>query len=143
MNVMAGICLLIQGLWDIRTKEIPSWISFGLGICGLLYSLCCHREWSCFCLALIPGVICLFWGFCTRQAVGYGDGILLCSLAMLYTLEEVLSIFMLAIFFAGIVGLLLLVVFRKKKTFEIPFVPFLFVGWLVFYGATVVERGIL
>ena len=143
MHIMAGVCLLIQGLWDIRTKEIPTWISLGLGICGLLYSLCCHREWMSLLLALIPGVICLILGGCTRQAVGYGDGILLCALAMLYTLEELLTFFTLAILLAGMAGLFLLVVFRKKGTYEIPFVPFLFAGWLCFYGAAIMERGVL
>lgn len=141
MNIMAGVCLLIQGIWDIRTKEIPTWVSLGFGICGFLYSVCCYRNWSCFCLALIPGLLCLFIGFCTRQAVGYGDGILLCALAMLYTLEEILYIFIMAVCSAGIAGLFLLVIFRKNGKFEIPFVPFLFVGWLCYYAMQ--ERGIL
>ena len=143
MNLMAGVCLLIQGIWDVRTKEIPTCISLGLGICGFLYSVCCYRNWSCFCMALIPGIICLFLGFCTRQAVGYGDGILLCALAMLYKLEDLLYILMIAILFAGVIGLCLLVFLKKKGTYEIPFVPFLFVGWLCFYGVRMVERGIM
>ena len=140
MNTMAGVCLLIQGVWDIRKKEIPTWISVAFGVCSFLYSLCCYRDWSCFCMALIPGMLCLFLGFCTKQAVGYGDGFLLCALAMLYTLQDLLCILMIAMFCAGIIALLLLVVFKKKSTFEIPFVPFLFIGWLCFYGVSFIER---
>lgn len=143
MDTMAGICLLIQGIWDIRKKEIPLWISVGLGSCSLLYSLCCQRDWLSLCLALIPGVICLLLGYCTRQAIGYGDGILLCSLGMLYSLEEVISIFAVASLFAGVVGLFLLVVFQKSRRYEVPFVPFLFAGWLVFHAADMVKGVIL
>lgn len=143
MDIMAGICLLIQGIWDIRTKEIPSWISIGLGSCSLFYSLCSHREWESFGLALIPGVICLLVGFCTRQAVGYGDGILLCSLAMLYSLEELMGFLVIAFLCAGIVGLILLVVFHKSGKYELPFVPYLFIGWMMWHGMVIVKGGVL
>lgn len=133
MDIMAGVCLLIQGVWDIRTKEIPLWVSLGLGGCSFLYSVCNQREWLCICFSLIPGMICLMLGYCTRQAVGYGDGILLCALGMLYPMEELLTICLVAIVFAGFVGLVLLVVFRKNGNYEIPFVPFLFLGWLFLY----------
>lgn len=133
MNIMTGICLLIQGIWDIRTKEIPMWISLCLGGCSFLYSVCNEREWMSIGLALIPGVVCLILGYVTRQAVGYGDGILICALGMFYSVEELLAICMIAIFFAGIVGLVLLVAFKKKGSYEIPFVPFLFAGWFVQY----------
>ncbi len=133
MNLMAGICLLIQGVWDLRTKEIPTWVSLGLGICSFLYSVCSQRDWICMILALLPGAICLLIGYVTRQAVGYGDGILLCALGMLYSLEEVLDICIIASLIAGIVGLVLLVVFKKKGSYQIPFVPFLFLGWMLQY----------
>ena len=35
------------------------------------------------------------------------------------------------IFFAGIVGFILLIMFRKSGKFEIPFVPFLFLAWII------------
>lgn len=133
MELIAGICLLIQGIRDIRTKEIPLWVSLCLGGGGFLYSIYSHRDWLDFCLGLLPGIGCLLLGYCTRQAVGYGDGILLCALGMLYSVEELLYICMVAACFAGITGLVLLVCFKKKGTYEIPFVPFLFVGWMFLY----------
>ena len=84
-------------------------------------------------MAFIPGAVCLVMGYCTRQAIGYGDAILLCSLGMLYSLQEILFICMTAVTLAGIVGLVLLVVFRKSGKYEIPFVPFLLAGWMVLF----------
>ena len=119
MEIMAGVCLLMQSVWDIRTKEIPLWISLGFGCCSFMYSVCCQREWSSFCFSFLPGLLCLFFGFCTKQAIGYGDGILLCSLGMLYSLDHLTELILLALFLAGIVGLILLVVFHKKGKYEI------------------------
>lgn len=133
MNLMAGICLLIQGIWDVRTKEIPTWVSLGFGICSFLYSICNQRDWICMIFALLPGIICLFIGYVTGQAIGYGDGILLCALGLLYSMEQVMNICMIASFVAGIVGLVLLSVFKKGRNYQIPFVPFLFLGWLFQY----------
>lgn len=135
MSLMAGICLLIQGVWDIRTKEIPTWVSLGLGVCSFLYSICNQRDWIGMGFALLPGVVCLLLGYVTRQAVGYGDGILLCALGMLYSVEEVINICIIASFIAGITALILLAVLKKDGSYPIPFVPFLFFGWLFQYMA--------
>ena len=133
MYIMAGICLLIQGLWDVRTKEIPMWISICFGGCSFLYSICMQRSWTSILLALVPGVVCLMLGCVTRQAIGYGDGILITALGMLYSIEELLEICMVAMLFACAAGLILLIVFKKEGNYEIPFVPFLFMGWMMVY----------
>ena len=140
MEVMAGICLCIQSIWDIKTKEIPLWISLGFGSCSFLYSISCQREWNSFVWSILPGVLCLCLSVCTREAIGFGDGILLCAFAMLYSIEELMKMIIIAIIFAGIFGLLLMVCFHKSGKYEIPFVPFLFLGWIVSYGVPIVER---
>lgn len=133
MKIMAGICLLIQSIWDIRAKKISLWISLCFGGCSLVYSIYCGRNWMEFVIALVPGVICFVIGYCTKESIGYGDAILLCALGMLYTFEEVLLICMTALILAGMVGLILLVVFRKNGKYEIPFVPFLLAGWIILF----------
>ena len=129
MEIIAGGCLLIQAIWDIRTKELPLWMSLVLGGSGFVYSVCYKNYDLEIIIALLPGLFCLFLGYVTRQAVGYGDGILICSLGMIYTWQEVVQICSIAIVFAGLAGLILLVVFQKNRKYEIPFVPFLFLGW--------------
>lgn len=141
MNIMAGVCLLIQGVWDIRTRQIPIWISAGFGACSFLYSICCQREWRSMCLALVPGFIFLVLAVISRQAVGYGDGLLLCSLGMLYSLEELIGICVIAMGFALLTALVLLGVFHKSGKYEIPFVPYLFLGWLLWYATCLKESG--
>ena len=57
---------------------------------------------------------------------------------MLYSLEDLMQVLLIAVSFAGIMGGILLIVFRKNGKYEIPFVPFLFLGWLVSQGLNVV-----
>lgn len=139
---MAGVYLLVQGIWDIRTKHIPSCISIAFGICGFLYSISLGRAGKSFVLALLLGIGTLVLGKCTKEAVGYGDGILLCALGMFYTLEELCLLCMIAGLLATIVGLFYLIVFRKGRKYEIPFVPFLFISWLLVYGINIIGERI-
>lgn len=143
MNIMAGICLLIQGIWDLRKKEIPTCISIGFGGVSLIYSIYGQRASEDIFLGVLPGILFLLIGLVTKQAVGYGDGILLCALGMYYALEDLLSICLIAMVFSVVVALILLVVFHKNGKYEIPFVPFLFLGWLFWYGIRALEGGLL
>ena len=81
--------------------------------------------------AVFPGILCLFIAKITQEAIGYGDGILLCGLGCVYSLEEILRVCMIASFLGGIAAIVLLVCFGKRGNYEIPFVPFLFMGWFV------------
>ena len=134
MEIIVGVCLLMQAVWDFRTKELPLWITIVLGSCGLIYSLYIKREGWDMIFALLPGLFCLVIGYITRQSVGYGDGILIGVLGLFYTWKEIFEICSIAIMVAGFVGLILLVIFKKNGKYEIPFIPFLFLGWCLFYG---------
>ena len=142
MDVMAGIYLFVQSILDIRNKAIPLWISLGFGGISFFYSLYVQRTWSSLIYATLSGVLCLLLGYCTKEAIGYGDGILLCALAALYSLEEIMNVVVIACSIAGVVGLILLVIFHKNGKYEIPFVPFLFLGWL-FSRGLVIAGGIV
>jgi prepilin signal peptidase PulO-like enzyme (type II secretory pathway) len=67
----------------------------------------------------------------TGQKVGYGDGLLLLALGCYLVWEDMLLMCMAAVFCGGIWGLVLMIFFHKNKDYEIPFVPFLFLGDLI------------
>ena len=122
---------MIQGLWDYRQRLIPTRVSVVAGIIGVVISWITERSLIDFIVACLPGILCLCIARLTNQVIGYGDGIVLCSLGTICSLEEILHILMMAFFWGGVVAIVLLVIFRKKGNYEIPFVPFLFIGWLV------------
>ena len=117
--------LIIQSVWDCMYRQIPIWVTVAGGSIGLCISIMNDRSWMEIALGLLPGVLCLLTGWITREAIGYGDGFLLCAMGMYLPLEKVVMIIMLASIFAGIVGLLLIIFKKAKRGDQLPFVPFL------------------
>ena len=123
--------LIIQSIWDWRFRRIPLVVTLiGAGM-GCMWSVMQQREWHSLLLGLIPGVVCLIIGKITREAIGYGDGFLLCAMGCYLPIARVMEILLSATFLAGIVGLYLMAVRKKHRREEMPFVPFLLLGALL------------
>lgn len=133
MQFLLLITLAVQSYWDLRYREIPLFVTAGAGGLGLVLSIINERSWQELLCALIPGIVCLGIGRMTREAIGYGDGLLLCAMGMCVSCERLLSIGMTAFLVAGVVALLLLAFCRKRGKDQIPFVPFLFVATILQY----------
>lgn len=141
-EIIFGILLGIQGFIDLKYREIPLWISLlGAGI-GMAFCIEEERTIVSIFLACIPGIIVLVFSKFTKEVIGYGDGILLLVMGTYLPIEKLLSIGMLAFTIAGIVALVLLVIFRKKGSYEIPFIPFLSLAYIMEYFISLGEKGL-
>lgn len=129
--VFMGFVLCIQTIWDIRYKKIPAVVSFTAGLIGICLCVIEKRDFVDVLFAMLPGVGCLVYAKISREAVGYGDGILLVVMSLYYSLEQLIIIGMAAFGTAGITGMMCLLFFQKRGDYEIPFVPFLLLGWSV------------
>lgn len=114
-----GLHLLYLSWEDLRERELSMMVVAELGGTGALYCLLTGNA-PC----LLPGVLFLFFGFVTDEAVGYGDGWLILALGLWMSAEELLS----AVFLGMILGSGFAICFGKK---EIPFVPFLGAAYVV------------
>ena len=130
------IMLAFCSIQDIREKKISLW---KLKIYGLFTTAAC--LWKLFppddhsillvcqsLAGLIPGVFLLLLAKITREAVGYGDGLILLFIGLSLGFWECLSILLaglLGVFLAAVFAVLL---FGGKRGMEIPFLPFLFTG---------------
>lgn len=130
-EIAVGVLLGVQSYWDLRYKAIPDVVSLAVGIIGLCLWNQGEKNIAELWCALLPGMVCLFIGKVSKEAIGYGDGILLCILGIYYTVTELMELCLIAISTAGICGLVLLVFFQKRGQYELPFVPFLLLGWIV------------
>jgi leader peptidase (prepilin peptidase)/N-methyltransferase len=123
--------LLINSVCDLRRKQISLITTAIMAIMGIALHIAERLvtwEWA---FALIPGMIFLVLAWATKQKIGYGDGFIFLSLGCLLEWESMLSVCVTAGIFAGIAALVLLVFFHKKGSYEIPFVPFIFIGYCV------------
>lgn len=124
-EMVLGVWLVAQGGLDLKYKEIPLWLAVFGGVAGLGFCVFERRSPGELLLACLPGVIALIFSKLTREVMGYGDGIVFLVMGIYVSLERLLAIGMLAFTIAGVVALILLVVFRKKGEYRIPFLPFL------------------
>ena len=130
--------LCVQTYWDIRYKAIPIVVTIVGGAIGLILSILQERDLSEIVYALVPGLVCVLFAKLTREAIGYGDGFLLCAMGMFVSCDVLLTIIMLAGTMAGMVALVLLAFKKKSGKDVLPLVPFLLVASLL---SCVLEKG--
>ena len=128
--LLAG--LGIMSVEDIRKKGIKRLWLIGLGIVGLIFTIA-DAEVLCvsFLLRFVPGVVSVLLAWATREQIGMGDALLILVMGWYLNAIELVDVCLLAFFIAGLVALVLLVVIKKSKKFELPMVPFIFAGYVV------------
>ena len=128
--LLAG--LGIMSVEDIRKKGIKRLWLIGLGIVGLIFTIA-DAEVLCvsFLLRFVPEVVFVLLAWATREQIGMGDALLILVMGWYLNAIELVDVCLLAFFIAGLVALVLLVVIKKSKKFELPMVPFIFAGYVV------------
>ena len=126
-----GIWLGGQGCTDFKYKEIPLWISILGIVTGIIFCFVEKRSLDSIFLACIPGLLALAFAKISKEVMGYGDGITLLAMGTFITLEQLISVGMIAFSMAGVVALVLLVFFRKGGSYRLPFIPFLCAAYIL------------
>lgn len=130
-NYIVGISLLANSIMDIREKHILLPLTIICGVLGIVLRIWENGIGTFLFFSLLPGMFLLLFAWISKEKAGYGDGILLLAIGAYFSGSELMMLCMTAIMCAGICGLVLYVFFHKGKNYEIPFVPFLFFGYLL------------
>lgn len=122
---------------DIRKKSISAKYLILWGTVNLIY-LCVESlylknpevnlqiVWD-----IIPGLVSLGLAFLTREQIGYGDGWVILLMGILIGVKRVLATVTAAFVLVFICSLILVVIRKAKKKTTLPFIPFLFAGYLL------------
>jgi leader peptidase (prepilin peptidase)/N-methyltransferase len=129
-NITMGVLLLFCGVQDVLKKKIYIWvIALGAILIGIGLPFCTA-------LSIIERVGGVAIGGCviiiskaTNGKIGMGDGVLLCVTGLGLGFWGNLELFGVALFFAAIISIILLVCHLADRKKSIPFVPFLFLGY--------------
>ena len=107
--ILPGIFLLINAWYDIRKRKI------------LLHSI-----W----IFTVLWILLLASAYATRQAIGYGDGLVVCVCGLYLGMGQTFAMLFYALLFCSVVSAVMLVC--KKRTYKtgVPFVPYLIAGYL-------------
>lgn len=127
-GVELGLCALIDGYKRlVPCILIIAFVVIGIGL--RIYDMTLFSVEMLY--SLLPGIVILLIGFVTGEGIGYGDGLLVLSLGLYLSIAKLGAVLMMAITMSGIVALILFVLFQKEKSFEIPFIPFVLLGYLL------------
>lgn len=132
-----GILLLATAWQDLWTKRISIWM-IGIGAVLICVSIPFSDQISIIdraCGALV-GVGILITSKASRGKIGMGDGYLLCVSGISLGFWGNMELFAIALFAAALVAILLLIFRLADRKKSIPFVPFLFLSYLLQTVAT-------
>lgn len=128
--------LVVITVYDLRHTIIPDGFSLFLASLGLLafYARGAYLPDLYFAI----GVSLFFaslWYFSGGRAMGLGDAKLVFGVTLLLPLLLAISAVLASFYFGAIIGVLLILLKRKKVTFktEIPFAPFLALGFFAVF----------
>ncbi len=131
-TVSVGILLITEGIRDIRKNEVGIvlpvlnalaavvfiFVFKDMGIPGIL-------------IALAEGIFVIILSFLTKEGIGLGDGIILCSTGLMLGWKNNLIMFFIACFISALVSVMLMIITKADKKTKIPFVPFMIPAFLV------------
>lgn len=130
LEICMTVFLGINTWTDIRKKEIyvPVLSVFLAG--GILWRIWEGTFWADGLISMGAGTIAAVISVLTRGEIGFGDGLLILAMGSVLKSGELLGVLCAALLLCGIYSGLQLLVFKKKRDTEIPFAPFLLVGYL-------------
>lgn len=129
--VMLGI-LAGFAVYDVKTKTIPAAAVAAAAVGVMIYRLCAGAGFIELAIGLVPGAVVLVLAFVTRESIGAGDGLVLCMLGLFCGWRRCLAVFGLAMVLSAVLAMVLLACRRVGRKTELPFLPSLFGGYLLF-----------
>lgn len=132
MNITMGVMLLFCGVQDALKKKIYIWIiALGAIFMGIVLPFSSALPIVERIGGVGIGVCVIIISKVTGGKIGMGDGILLCITGLGLGFWGNLELFGIALFFAAIISILLLIFRLADRKKSIPFVPFLFLGYVL------------
>lgn len=130
--VLTALTALIA-VCDIREMCIPSVLLLALNAVGAVSSFFIP-EYFCVkalaCTWIIAGV-CFFAGKKCKNSIGNGDIFCMSGLMMSMSFSQMMSFLFLSLFAALIYGIAQILLKKKTMKSELPFTPFLLMGYLI------------
>ena len=118
------------GVEDLHTKQVSSLPILVLAVIGCVLSVI-SGDWGSWnvLLRFLPGGAMLLLAWMTKESIGYGDAWILLCMGCFMTEIQMMNLCVIALSLSGFFALFLLLVRRKSRKTQIPFVPFLLAGY--------------
>lgn len=126
------IYLLAMSVYDVRRKEIhigATLITGGVLTAIRIFQFCHEGILLEMLLGGLPGILVLLLSYFTHGKIGMGDGFVMMVCGMVLSIFENMFLLFLSLVLSAVVGAVLMVIRRVKRSYTMPFVPFIFVGF--------------
>lgn len=131
-EIVLVVGLTIMSIEDIRRKEIRRIWLIGLGMAGIVIAIVAGDiDGTQYLFRLVPGIVCFLVAWVTGEQIGFGDAFLIFIMGLYCNVTELINVCMFALILVGIVSVFLMTVAKKSKKYELPFIPFVFLGRMV------------
>lgn len=135
---VVGVFLGICSASDIKRKEIHLLIIGIFGISGILFQVCTGNiatwKWG---LGALMGISMLGISFVTREAIGYGDGLVIGVLGLWLGIVPAFEILFLGLCASALVSAVLIIIKKVARGYRIAFVPFILLAWILWIGMNI------
>ncbi len=134
--ILLGSTLAVGSVLDILQRRVSIRVLVISGLVALGFAfLRTDSQVADMLLGAALGLVYVFISLASRGAIGIGDAMYLIISGVYLGLMGNLSLLVIASFGAGIAGLVALLIFKKDRKYELPFIPFLLMG-VVLYGVS-------
>lgn len=124
---MLGIC----SLDDIRNRQVRLGILVGFMVEAMLgWIFLWEKPMESVFISMIPGLVFFILAYITKGAIGEGDGLVLIVAGVFSGISCILRVLVSAVFLSSGYALFLSIVRKKSRKYEMPFVPFLLLGFV-------------
>jgi leader peptidase (prepilin peptidase)/N-methyltransferase len=128
-QIIVIVFLAIGAIQDIRKKQIALWL-IGAGAAAAVCVDCYLGKslifgWT----GLLPGGILAALSIISKGAIGFGDALAVAVTGLAIGWRSTVGVLFTALMFAGIAALFCIVVLKKGKKEELPFLPFLLAAY--------------
>lgn len=128
--VLTGTVLGICSVTDLRHKVVYKKVLILYGLLVLAgYGTAGKVSGETILYGIIPGVVCLLLSKFSGQALGYGDSILILFTGCSLGIQNCVGLVIWAFLCSGLWALFLVGIKRADRKMQIPFVPFLMIGF--------------
>lgn len=135
------IIFLFYGAYcDIRDRCISKMYLVLFGMTSLVFILNELKEkgiaietFSKLLYAILPGIIMLAISKITQEQIGYGDGLLMMILGLYLGWKDLIVVFSISLIIIMAASVMIYIFRSKLKYKGIPFIPFLFISYLLVF----------
>jgi leader peptidase (prepilin peptidase)/N-methyltransferase len=132
VKTLVLLFLALCAYYDLKSWAVPVRLVAVFGFVSVALCLALGGFASGeFLLRLMPGAVFLLLAFLTREAVGYGDGLVLLPVCLLLEMKAVMIFVMLALLMCAAVSLPVMIKKKGNRQTRLPFMPFLLASWEV------------